>query len=92
MGGIGAIFGGGGAPKGPDMAAQAAAQQAAREAEQAAQLAADRNEAQAKAESARDAESTRLKRLKGQQAAQAIPGTGQLAATTEQSTLKAKLG
>ena len=82
------------APKQPsvDYAAQAAAQQAAREAEQAQQLAADRAEAQAKADAAKDAETARLKRLKGQQAAQAIPGTGQLAATTEQSGLKAKLG
>ncbi len=78
--------------KEPDYIAQAAAQQAAREAEQARQLAADRAEAQAKADSARDAEAARLKRLKGQQAAQAVPGTGQLAATTEQSTLKQKLG
>lgn len=89
---MGSIFSGPPKPKEPDYAAQAAAQQAAREAEQATQLAADRAEAQAAAEGARDAEAIRLKKLKGQQAAQAVPGTGQLAATVEQSGLKAKLG
>jgi len=79
-------------PKPPsvDYSAQAAAQQAAREAEQAQQLAADRAEAVSKADVARDLETTRLKKLKGQTGA-ATPGTGQLA-QTEQAGLKSKLG
>ena len=73
-----------------DVAAQAAAQQKAREAEQAAQLAADRAEAVAKADEARDLEATRLKKLKGASGG-AVQGTGELA-QTEQAGLKAKLG
>ena len=80
------------APSAPkvDTAAQAAAQQAAREAEQAKQLAADRAEAVAKADEARDLETTRLKKLKGGSGG-AVQGTGELA-QTEQAGLKAKLG
>lgn len=80
------------APSAPkvDTAAQAAAQQAAREAEQAKQLAADRAEAVAKADEARDLEATRLKKLKGSSGG-AVQGTGELA-QTEQAGLKAKLG
>jgi len=90
MSSIGSLFGGG--PKTPsvDVAAQAAAQQAAREAEQAQQLAADRAEAVAKADEARDIEATRLKKLKGASGG-TVQGTGELA-QTEQAGLKAKLG
>jgi len=77
-------------PQTVDYAAQAAAQQATREAEQAAQLAADRAVAVGKADEARDLETARLKKIKGQSAA-ATPGTGQLA-QTEQAGLKTKLG
>lgn len=73
-----------------DVAAQAVAQQKAREAEQATQLAADRAEAVAKANEARDLESTRLKKLKGASGG-SVQGTGELA-QTEQAGLKAKLG
>lgn len=78
------------APKGPDVAAQAAAQQAAREAEQAKQLAADREEKLAAANEARDAEATRLKKMKGSTGA-AVAGTGELA-QVESAGIKTKLG
>ena len=73
-----------------DVAAQARAQQAAREAEEAKQLAADRAEAVAKADQARDVETARLKKLKGASGG-VVKGTGELA-QTEQAGLKAKLG
>lgn len=78
------------APKGQDVAAQAAAQQAAREAEQAKQLAADRAEKVAAADAARDTEAARLKKLKGQSSG-AVVGTGELA-QVESAGLKTKLG
>lgn len=90
MGGIASIFTGPPKPKQPDFAAQAAAQQAAREAEQNAKLEADRAAAVANADAARDAETTRLKKIKGQTGA-ATPGTGQLA-QVDVAGLGTKLG
>ena len=81
------IIGLGGGQSKIDYAAQ---QRAAREAEQAKQLAADRAEKLASANESRDAEATRLKRLRGDTGATAV-GTGELA-QVETAGLKTKLG